>query len=292
MKRFLSIIILSCLTITVSATTYERLTARMNDHFDHAEWSEVLQETEKMVKINPQDADPYSAALIAAQFLNDLPTENKYLNLSQGNRVHIDSLLQHVYTRTRQIHNAHVYESLLLNLKANHKGLARVFNIYLIDFYSFARKTRETIAIADELLRVTPDNLRFKKLKADALFYQGDAQEAVDLYETIMQTDSTDYEIVTTLAAYYTAQADKCIKKLDNDYTTAPTPNDSLYAEQKQIIIDTHIASALDMLYRADNIQSSEHIVKEIARLQRISCTPPTHPSLKRNTILDILKKD
>lgn len=289
MKRFLSIFILIGLAFSVTATTYERLTARMNDHFDHAEWNEVLQETEKMVQTQPSDADPYSAALIAAQFLDDINTENSYLTLSQRNRIHIDSLLQHVYTRTRQLHNAQVYESLLLNLKANHKGLARVFNIYLIDFYSFARKTHETIAIADELLKATPNNNRFKKLKADALFYQGDTEEAVSLYNSIIQSDTTNYDVITILAAYYTAQADKYIEQLDHNYTTDSIPNDSLYTAQKQIIIDTHVTTALDMLNRACNIRTSIFLEKEIARMKSVTCQPPLHPSARSNSILNIL---
>lgn len=291
MKRFLNILLAICLSLTVMATSYERLSSRMNDHFDHAEWMEVLQETETMIKINPIDADPYAAALVAAQFLNDIPTENRYLNQSQYNRIHIDSLLQRVYVRTKLLHNAQVYEDLLLNLKANNKWLARVFNIYLLDYYAFARKTEETILIADELLLNTPDNLRFKKLKADALFYQGNSDEAVKLYESIIQSDPTDYDVITLLSAYYTTQADKCIENLYYEYTTAPTPDNVFYTRQMQTIIDTYIAQSLVLLHQADSIRPSEFIKKEIFRLQNISCQPPIHPSFRRSPILEVLKK-
>lgn len=292
MKRFLNIILAACISITATATSYERLAARMNDHFEHAEWLEVLQETDAMIKINPIDADPYAAALIAAQFLNDLPAENKYLSQSQYNRVHIDSLLQHVYVRTKHLHNAKVYEDLLLNLKANNKGLARVFNIYLLDFYSFARKTHETIAIADELLKSTPENLRFRKLKADALFYQGDSEEAIKMYESIIQSDPTDYDVMTILSAYYTTQADKCIEQLYNEYTSTPTPDNAYYTRQMQVIMDSLVTPSLILLHQADSIRPSEYIKKEITRMQNITCHPPLHPSTRRNSILDILKKE
>ena len=255
MRRFIYTLLILSTAFSAFATSYERRLARMNDHFDHAEWKEVLQETQKMVDLKPSDVEPYSAALVAAQFLNDIATENKYLKLSQNNRVHIDSLLNHVYIRTRHLHNAQVYEKLLINLKANNRWLARVLNIYLLDFYNFARKTNETIAIANELLNATPDNLRFKKIKANALFYQGDEKEAVELYENILQKDSTDYEVTTFLGAYYATYDLMAIHEIDSLYLSDTSPIDSVYIQQKQNIIDTRIVRTLSLLLASQEMQ-------------------------------------
>ena len=281
MKKFLALLILLSITFPSWATSYERRLARMNDHFDHAEWSEVLLETHKMIEIKPNDVEPYSAALIAAQFLNDIPTENKYLNLSQSNRVHIDSLLHHVYIRTKLIHNAQVYEKLLLNLKANNKWLARVFNIYLLDFYDFARKTHETIKIADELLHATPNNVRFKKIKANALFYQGDSDEAVKLYEDVLSKDSTDYDVLTLLGAYYAYEDVKALNMIDSIYLCDTQAVDSSYINRKQVIIDTRITRTIDLMQRAHNIRPSDHLATEIKRLSAITCQLPTRDKRK-----------
>ncbi len=279
MKTLIHIILFMGMALASSATSYERLSARMNDHFDHAEWSEVLVETEQMIKLRPTDADPYSAAIIAAQFLEDIPTENRYLTISQSNRIHIDSLLQRIYVRTKLIHNAHVYEQLLLNLKENNKWLSRVFNIYLLDFYDFARKTEETIKIADELLLITPDNIRFKKIKANALFYQGNTQEAVDLYESIIASQPDDYDILTFLAAYYTTQTHQALDELDNEYLNNTTLNDADYMARKQEIIDTQVAKSLDLLYKAQAIRTSEYIESEIEKLNLIRALSTRHPN-------------
>ena len=275
MKNFLSLLLLFSLSLHSMATSYERQLARMNDHFDHAEWSEVLQETKSMVVLQPGDVEPYSAALIAAQFLNDIPTENKYLSLSQSNRIHIDSLLHHVYVRSKLIHNAQVYESLLLNLKANNKWLARVFNIYLLDFYNFARQTHETIKIADELLHATPNNIRFKKIKANALFYQGDSHEAVLLYENILHQDSTDYETLTFLGAYYTADITTDLDAIDSLYINDNQAIDSIYIARKQEIIDNRLAHTIELLQQAHNMRPSQHLASEIQRLSKIDCQLP-----------------
>ena len=281
MKNFLALLLLLSITFSSWATSYERRLARMNDHFDHAEWSEVLLETHKMVEIKPSYVEPYSAALIAAQFLNDIPTENKYLNLSQSNRVHIDSLLHHVYIRTKLIHNAQVYEKLLLNLKANNKWLARVFNIYLLDFYDFARKTHETIKIADELLHATPNNVRFKKIKANALFYQGDSDEAVKLYEDVLSKDSTDYDVLTLLGTFYSYEDVKALNVIDSMYLCDTQAVDSSYINRKQVIIDTRIARTIDLMQRAYNIRPSDHLDAEIKRLSAITSQLPTHDKRK-----------
>ena len=282
MRRFIYTLLILSTAFSAFATSYERRLARMNDHFDHAEWKEVLQETQKMVDLKPSDVEPYSAALVAAQFLNDIATENKYLKLSQNNRVHIDSLLNHVYIRTRHLHNAQVYEKLLINLKANNRWLARVLNIYLLDFYNFARKTNETIAIANELLNATPDNLRFKKIKANALFYQGDEKEAVELYENILQKDSTDYEVTTFLGAYYVTYDLMAIHEIDSLYLSNPSPIDSVYIQQKQNIIDTRIVRTLSLLLAAQEMQPSEHLQNQIKQLSDITSQLPTRPEKKK----------
>lgn len=265
--------------VSAGATSYERLKSRMNDHFDHAEWSEVLATSSQMVNLRPSDVVPYSTALIAAQFLKDVSAENHYLELSQRNRVHIDSLLQQVYVRTKLIHNAQVYEGLLLNLKNNNRWLSRVFNIYLLDFYAFARKTDETIAIADELLEVTPNSLRFKKIKADALFYQGRHEEAVALYEEVLRSDANNNEIITLLGAYYVAQDDKLLNAVDSAYLKDEQPIDSVYIARKREVIDTRLPRTIELLKRAYEICPSEHLKNEMERLQAI------RPLLPQSTI-------
>lgn len=282
MRRFIYTLLILSIALSSFATSYERRLARMNDHFDHAEWNEVLQETQKMIDLKPSDVEPYSAALVAAQFLDDIATENKYLKLSQNNRVHIDSLLNHVYIRTKQLHNAQVYEKLLVNLKTNNRWLARVLNIYLLDFYNFARKTKETITIANELLHATPENLRFKKIKANALFYQGDEKEAVELYENILQKDSSDYEVLTFLGAYYATCDLMAIKEIDTTYLNDTSAIDSVYIHQKQLIIDTNIARTLTLLQAAQEMQPSEHLKNQIKQLSDITSQLPTRPEKKK----------
>lgn len=275
MKRFVFIALMLAAVVSAGATSYERMTGRMNDHFDHAEWKEVLSISEQMVAMRPTDVEPYSTALIAAQFLGDVPAENHYLEMSQRYRVHIDSLLQQVYVRTKLIHNAQVYEGLLLNLKKNNRWLSRVFNIYLLDFYAFARKNDRTIAIADELLAVSPNNLRFKKIKADALFYRGNHEEAVALYEDVLRNDTSNYEIMTLLAAYYVAQNDKLLNEIDSAYVKEPYPVDSVYVARKRDVIDSRLPRTIELMQRAYEMRPSEHLKSEIARLQAVEPTLP-----------------
>lgn len=270
MKRLFFILLMFVVIGGAGATSYERITGRMNDHFAHAEWGEVLSTTRQMINLRPADVTPYSTALIAAQFLNDVSAENYYLELSQRNRVHIDSLLQQVYVRTKLIHNAQVYESLLLNLKDNNKWLTRVFNIYLLDFYAFARKTDEAISIADELLEVTPNSLRFKKIKADALFYQGKHEDAVALYEDVLRNDTFNYEIITLLGAYYVAQNDRLLNEIDSTYLKEEQPIDSIYIARKQAVIDGSLPRTIELLQRAYDLQPSKHLESEIARLKAL----------------------
>lgn len=282
MKRLIYTILLFSTALSALATSYERLTSRMDDHFNHAEWKEVLSTSTQMVQLRPADVVPYSTALIAAQFLEDIPTENHFLELSQRNRVHIDSLLQQVYVRTRLIHNAQVYEGLLHNLKSNNKWLARVFNIYLLDFYAFARKTDQTIAIADELLEVTPNSNRFKKIKADALFYQGKHEEAIALYEDVLKSDTDNYEIITLLGAYYSTQDCKHLQEIDSLYLQDAQPIDSVYMARKQHIIDNSLPRTIELLQRAYATRPSKHLQSEIARLQAITPTLPIVTQGKR----------
>ncbi len=269
----------TCLFVIVAlqawATSYERHTTRMNDHFIHAEWDEVLLETDRMIELQPTNPDPYSVALIAAQFLNDISTENRYLRLSQQNRIHIDTIMVRVYDRTRSIKNAQIYEGLLLNLKENHKWMAKVFNLYLLDYYDLARKTHETITIADELLALTPDNIRIMKIKAGALFYQGDIEEAVGLYSEILSLAPDDYTSVTFLATYHAMQCHKMIEELNTRYLSGMITDKEKYMTEKQHIIDNEIAYTLTLLQQANEMTTSQYLMDEIQKLQSITPQPP-----------------
>ena len=289
MKRLFNIICLLCIVQLAFGQAYERLESRANDHYDHAEWSEVISITDRMVRIRPSDVAPYSAALVAAQFLNDIPTENRYLELSQYNRIPIDTLLQSVYERTRLMHNAAIYEGILLNLKTHNSWLAKVFNHYLLDYYAFAHKTDQTIAIADELLHVTPENIRYKKIKADALFYQGDHKPAVAIYENILSANPDDYDALTFLGIYYAAEIEKELNQVDTLYQQDHTPVDSIYHSRKRKIIDNQIPGTIELLKKAETVRPSEYIENRIAFLENVSDRLPIHP-LRKRTFFDKLK--
>lgn len=290
MNRLTITILFLAFALSAWATTYERHAMRMNDHFLHAEWKEVLIETDQMVTMRPDDADPYSAALIAAQFLDDVSTENRYLRLSQKNRIHIDTIMVHVYDRTRIIKNAQIYEQLLLNLKANHQRMAKVFNIYLLGYYNFARKTQETIAIANELLQLTPDNVRILRIKANALFYQGDTEEAVEIHERLLASEPNNYESLTFLGTYYISLCDKEIERIEGEYLSELTPDDKVYIAAKQALIDDMIAHTITLLKQAYDITPSDFLAAEIERLGNITSQLPMHPSVKREQVLEMIK--
>lgn len=291
MKRYLRLSLLFFFSLSASAQAYERLEARVNDHYSHSEWNEIIAITDKMVRIRPFDVNPYSAALVAAQILNDIDTENRYLELSQRNRIPIDSLLQSVYHKTKQLHNAQAYEGLLLNLKTNNLWLAKIFNHYLLEYYAFARQTEKTITIADELLRITPDNIRYTKIKANALFYQGDESPAVTLYEKVLDSDTTDYEALTFLSAYYGQQARTALSNTDSLYINDPDPVDSVYLNMKQQIIDSSVIRTVDYSKRANAIRRSEYLEQQIAEMDSLEPTLPNHPSRKRSLLLKLKEK-
>lgn len=290
MNRLTIAILFIATSLSVWATTYERHTMRMNDHFIHAEWNEVLIETEQMVTMRPGDADPYSAALIAAQSLNDISTENRYLRLSQQNRIHIDTIMVRVYNRTRSIKNAQVYEQLLLNLKANHRWMSKVFNMYLLDFYNFARKTKETIMIADELLILTPNNARIMRIKANALFYQGNTDEAALIHEKLLTMEPNNYESLTFLGTYYSSQCHKEIEEIENRYLNEKSPDETTYRAAKQAVIDNKIAHTITLLQQAYDITPSDFLASEIERLGNITSQLPQHPSTKHVQPLEAIK--
>ncbi len=291
MKHYLSFCLIFLTCIAASAQAYERLEARINDHYNHSEWKETIAIADKMTRIRPFDVNPYSAALVAAQYLDDIDTENRYLELSQRNRIPIDTLLQSVYHRTKLMHNAKAYEAILLNLKANNAWLAKVFNHYLLEYYAFARQTEKTIAIADELLHVTPNNIRYTKIKANALFYQGDEKPAVTLYEKVLNSDSTDYETLTFLSAYYGQQARHALNSTDSLYIKDPAPVDSTYLSTKQQIIDTSVAKAVDYMKRAQSIRRSEYLEQQITEMSCMKPVLPNHPTRKRSLLFKLKEK-
>ncbi len=283
MKKLLYVIAFLFVAAPTWAADYTRLTTRLADHFNHAEWKEVLEVSSLMVELNSSDMMPYSMALISAQFLNDIESENYYLALSQRNRIPIDTLMQDIYTRTKLIHQAPVYEQLLLNLRTHNKWLSRVFNHYLLEYYVFARKTKETIDVANILLQATPNHIKYLKHKANALSYQGDMLPAVAIYENILQTDSCDYDALTFLGAYYTSCNISDLAQIDTSYVNDPQPIDSLYIERKRYIITSQIPNTTLLLRRANSIQFSQYLEEQILLLESYSEKLPMHPSHESN---------
>lgn len=276
--------------LSTQAQVYERLEARATDHYDHAEWSDVISVTDRMVRIHPEDIQPYSMALVAAQFIGDKGTESRYLVLSQRNRVPIEQLLAGVYDRTRALHDTKIYEAILLDLKADNHWLAKVLNHYLLDYYAFSRQFDQAIAIADELLSVTPHNVRYTKIKADALFRQGNTETSVLLYNTILDENPADYDALTFLGAYYSVQAEKSLAEIDSLYLKTEEPSDSVFQNKKQQIIDTDIQYVLTLLHSACDIRPSSYLEAKIASLESLTPSLPNHPS-KRRSLLRLIKE-
>lgn len=228
-------------------------------------------------------------ALVAAQFIGDKETESRYLVLSQRNGVAIEQLLAGVYDRTRALHDTQIYEAILLDLKTENHWLAKVLNHYLLDYYAFSRQFDQAIAIADELLSITPHNIRYIKIKADALFRQGNTYEAATLYNKILSENPSDYDALTFLGAYYSVKAEKALAEIDSLYLNAENPVDSIYQNQKQQIIDTDIQHVLNLLHSACDIRPSTYLEEQIASLESLSPSLPSHP-LKRHSLLQFLK--
>ncbi|MBO7317529.1 MAG: hypothetical protein J6U43_02275, partial [Bacteroidales bacterium] len=113
------------------------------------------------------------------------------------------------------------------------------------------------------------------KIKANALFYQGDEMEAVALYEDILQQNTTDYEVLTFLGAYYTSYDLMAINEIDSLYLCDTQPIDSVYQAQKQEIIDTRIARTLEILQTAQEMHPSEHLGNKIKQLSDITSQLP-----------------
>lgn len=275
-------------TLSAQAQVYERLEARATDHYDHAEWSDVISVTDRMVRIHPEDVEPYSMALVAAQFTDDITTESRYLVLSQRNGVPIENLLAAVYDRTRALHDTRIYEAILLNLKKDNQWLAKVFNHYLLDYYAFSRQFDHAIAIADELLNVTPDNVRYAKIKAESLFRRGNTDASVTLFNKILAKNPSDYDALTFLGAYYSVQAEKALNEIDSIYLKSENPIDSVFILRKQLIIDTDIQHVLSLLQQACNIRCSSYLEEQIASLESLSPRLPNHPSKRRSLLLRI----
>lgn len=287
MRNILTILAL-LITLSMQAQVYERLEAHATDYYDHAEWSDVISVTDRMVRIHPEDIHPYSMALIAAQFIDDVATESRYLVLSQRNGVPIDQLMADIYDRTRLLHDTRIYEAILIDLKIDNHWLAKVLNHYLLDYYAFSRRFDQAITVADELLSVTPHNIRYTKIKANALFGLGNTDASVTLYNKILTDNPSDYDALTFLGAYYSVQTEKELAEIDSLYLKSENPVDSVFNLQKQLIIDTEVPYVLSLLYRAYNIRRSCFLEEQITSLESLSPRLPNHPSKRHSLLLRI----
>lgn len=186
-----------------SAWANGELSRKAAEHFESREWSDANICYKQLLRQYPTEPVYYVRAMIASVALGRVDQAAKHLDRSQQFGIPVDSIFKGVDFESRRLGDASLYEKLLLHTQARKSWLARVANLYLLDFYRYRKQPEHTIAVADRLLATTPDNLTIRKAKADALFESDKTEEAMALYKSILEQDSLQLDIVAVLGGYH-----------------------------------------------------------------------------------------
>ena len=138
-------------------------------------------------------------------------------------------------------------------------AMSYVSNLFLID------KPSEAIALLNEASRKFPANQEFKRRLSEAYLQSGDAGQALELYDSILETDSLNFEAWHDKGLLLAEMNDTAgaIDALQRSYALQPLsmngiPLANLYAETKNplalaicdsIIAKDSVAAAVDPYY-------------------------------------------
>lgn len=289
MRRVIGIILfLAILFPTFGEMSYRTVLRKAQDHFVNEEWSDALVMYDTLLVRRPGRVKTYVDAVVASAMLNDSAAIMRYVVRSEMQGLSLDSLFSGIDVLSRSIGQSGIYERVLLLVKNEQPWFTRVANNYLLGYYEFRRDAVHTLAIADELLAMVPEQLDYLKSKADALLLAGDNESAAQVYKSVLQIDSLDFDANLFLGSYYAVKGKARLDSIDERYLDAvarPVGQATLYRGEKRQVLESDIARARHYFTAAAGIRSNSFLTEQLVWLESLTDELPQSSGIVRPLI-------
>ena len=202
-KKPILTIILMLMASAALATDYATLQVKAERFYRYEEWASALAMYKLMLDRQPDVADTYSHAIVAASMdsLTDEPA--LLLRQSMDSRVPLDSIYDGVRRLAFQQGNALLYERFLEDIGNRYSWMRRNIDGRLLAYYTWRRDAAGMVEYAGRMLEGMPGNIGFLTALADGYFGLGDNRRAVDTYNHILALDPENYHALLVLCNYY-----------------------------------------------------------------------------------------
>lgn len=190
------------------SATYDNARAKADRFFAHDEWASAAAMCNLMLNERPAVPDTYGKAIVANAFMGDTLRQMQLFNEAMSYGVPLDSVLARVRQYCYEKSDAPMYERFMLDVVRHNPWLERPIDTYLLRYYVGRGNGPMVVAYADKMLAGTPDNVQFLAMRARGQMLDGNTEQAVLAWRSIVALDPLDYEANLWLANYYRMQAD------------------------------------------------------------------------------------
>lgn len=204
--RFIVVCLIVFATLGVRAqakTDYGRLEAKAERFVQLQEWNSANAMYILMQEARPDDAVPYSKAIVSSGMLEDKKAQLDMLERTQKRGIPMDSVFDGVRKFSFEIGQARKYEEFLNLVKERQIWIARNINTRLLKYYDFRNDATNMVNIGSELLSATPDNIEYLLVVARGYMIKGDYENAVAKYKKVLELEADNYDALVALGNYY-----------------------------------------------------------------------------------------
>ena len=199
---FLLVLVFSCGDL-LAQDKYSRIEARAERFVQFQEWRSANAMYMLLINSAPNEPKYYSRAIVTSGLLDQEKSQVGLLEMTQKQGISLDSIFSEVYKFAYAIGESKEYEGFLKLVKNQQPWIARNINLRLLKYYSFRNDAANIVAIGNELLVATPNDIDFLLAVGRGYMALGDYENAVDAYKKVLILDEKNYDALLALGNYY-----------------------------------------------------------------------------------------
>ncbi len=230
MKTLLTLIFAATAAVQLAAaapeTSYSTLEEKATRFYNQEDWSSASAMFDLMLARQPHRTATYSKAITAAGMRENRGEEMRLLGNALSARIPIDSLFNGVRAESFGLGHTDLYEQFLLEARADKPWLARSIDSYLLDYYTYRRNGSKMTEYAKIMLAGDPDNTAFTYQMAQGLLIDDRTEEAMSVYESIVERDPKAFDALVYLANHAASQGNtsRALELFRQAYAAKATP--------------------------------------------------------------------
>lgn len=229
MTRILTliVIVLWALSPLRAETSYADLSAKAERFYQQQEWASASAMYQLMIDRNPDVADVYAHAIVAAGMRKENRQQQQLLEKAIERHLPFDSIFGKVRELSFSLGNAPVYENFLMESRVTLPWAARNINARLLDYYMYRGNAPLAIEFARKMLEGMPDNQTFLVALAKAYMMAGEFDKAKAELRNTLKINPSSLPALLNLGNILLAEGNRpeALPLLKRAYSLSPTPH-------------------------------------------------------------------